>query len=181
MYVQGSSSLIPRPDAPDLSRFPRAAHLAACCLRAALRPGDVLFIPALWFHSVSWADFTISINVFWRGLPPELYDPRDVYGAHWGHCDAVPRWIMSVSCDGCSTFASVMTLQLLRIRGTQCRTVSCCFVCAVATLVLQDCLMAYGHSLLIWAQQTHNRLLMFLYTSMQAIETLLRWRPPPAP
>ena len=31
--------------------------------------GDVLFIPALWFHNVLAKDFSVAVNVFWRNLP----------------------------------------------------------------------------------------------------------------
>ena len=67
---------------PDLHRFPRftAAQRAACQLT--LHPGDVLFIPALWFHHVETVgdDVGVSVNVFWRGLAEDCYTPNDVYG-----------------------------------------------------------------------------------------------------
>ncbi|EKX39134.1 hypothetical protein GUITHDRAFT_143741 [Guillardia theta CCMP2712] len=43
-------------------------------------PGDVLFIPALWFHNVVSLDFSIAVNVFWRHLPRDMYDGKDTYG-----------------------------------------------------------------------------------------------------
>ena len=43
-------------DNPDLSEFPRFAEVTR--YEAFLEPGDVLFIPALWFHNV------ISIGQF---------------------------------------------------------------------------------------------------------------------
>jgi hypothetical protein len=42
--------------------------------------GDVLFIPSLWFHNVVSLDFSVAVNVFWRSLPKEMYDPKDTYG-----------------------------------------------------------------------------------------------------
>ena len=45
-----------------------------------LSSGDILFIPALWFHNVIAIDFCVAVNVFWRNLPAQLYDPKDVYG-----------------------------------------------------------------------------------------------------
>jgi lysine-specific demethylase 8 len=46
----------------DLSR------LDAPCLEAILEPGDVLFLPAFWWHNVISIDVAISINYWWR--PP---------------------------------------------------------------------------------------------------------------
>lgn len=46
----------------DLSR------LNAPCLETILEPGDVLFVPAFWWHHVMSIDVAISINYWWR--PP---------------------------------------------------------------------------------------------------------------
>jgi hypothetical protein len=46
----------------DLSR------LNAPCLETILEPGDVLFVPAFWWHHVISIDVAISINYWWR--PP---------------------------------------------------------------------------------------------------------------
>ena len=54
-----------------------------------LRPGDVLFIPPLWFHHVETvaadidsgaAGVAVSVNVFWRELADSAYTSGDVYG-----------------------------------------------------------------------------------------------------
>ena len=45
-----------------------------------LLPGDLLYIPAFWFHNMTAIDFGVAINVFWKNLPPELYDKKDTYG-----------------------------------------------------------------------------------------------------
>ena len=48
-----------------------------------LTPGTVLFIPSLWFHNVTseeGVDPTISVNAFWRHLPPDHYERKDLYG-----------------------------------------------------------------------------------------------------
>ena len=65
-------------DNPDEDRFPlfKRATRHECVLEA----GDVLFIPALWFHNVSNEEWGVSVNVFWRHLPSNHYDSRDVYG-----------------------------------------------------------------------------------------------------
>ena len=36
-------------------------------------PGDVLFIPALWFHNVVSLDFSVAVNAFWRPLPKSVF------------------------------------------------------------------------------------------------------------
>ena len=45
-----------------------------------LEPGDILFIPALWFHNMLAHDFGVAVNVFWKELDSKLYDNRDPYG-----------------------------------------------------------------------------------------------------
>ena len=45
-----------------------------------LIPGDILYIPALWFHNMTAKDYGVAINVFWKNLNSELYDKKDPYG-----------------------------------------------------------------------------------------------------
>lgn len=45
-----------------------------------LRPGEVLFIPALWYHCVQSLEFSVSVNMFWRNLPASAYVAKDLYG-----------------------------------------------------------------------------------------------------
>ena len=45
-----------------------------------LEPGDVLFIPALWFHNVTCLEFGVAVNIFWRQLDARFYDGKDTYG-----------------------------------------------------------------------------------------------------
>lgn len=44
------------------------SQLAAPCFEVILEPGDVLFIPAYWWHHVIAMDVAVSINYWWR--PP---------------------------------------------------------------------------------------------------------------
>ncbi|KAL9607931.1 MAG: hypothetical protein Q9167_007201 [Letrouitia subvulpina] len=48
---------------------------------AILQPGEVLFIPPLWMHSVSpLENLSVSVNVFFRNLKSGYAAGRDVYG-----------------------------------------------------------------------------------------------------
>jgi ribosomal protein L16 Arg81 hydroxylase len=67
---------------------------------AELQPGDVLYLPALWFHNVTSIGFSVALNVFWRSHhdhqpkgrkhherpkpreqpDPNLYSAKDLYG-----------------------------------------------------------------------------------------------------
>lgn len=60
-------SMVPNPEAADLSRFPAVA--CAQGVEAVLEPGDVLWLPAYWWHYVCQPDEgveNISLN-FWAG------------------------------------------------------------------------------------------------------------------
>jgi len=39
-----------------------------------------LFIPAMWFHNVVTLSPSISVNIFFRHLEPDQYNPKDLYG-----------------------------------------------------------------------------------------------------
>jgi len=43
-------------------------RLGTPCLEAILEPGDILFLPAFWWHNVISLDVSISVNYWWR--PP---------------------------------------------------------------------------------------------------------------
>ncbi|KAL1955158.1 hypothetical protein VTO42DRAFT_8973 [Malbranchea cinnamomea] len=49
---------------------------------AAMRPGDVLYLPPLWLHTASPTQgVSVAVNVFFRNLASTFYAPgRDVYG-----------------------------------------------------------------------------------------------------
>ncbi|XP_004628660.1 tRNA wybutosine-synthesizing protein 5 isoform X1 [Octodon degus] len=78
LYLSGSKSEVVNIDKPDLAKYPlfSKARRHECSLEA----GDVLFIPALWFHNVISEEFGVGVNVFWKHLPSECYDKTDMYG-----------------------------------------------------------------------------------------------------
>ncbi|XP_037542189.1 tRNA wybutosine-synthesizing protein 5 [Nematolebias whitei] len=78
LYLSGDKSEVLDVDAPDLKRFPD--FVKARRYECVLEPGDLLFIPALWFHNTLALQFGVGVNVFWRHLPADIYDKKDPYG-----------------------------------------------------------------------------------------------------
>lgn len=78
LYLKGDKSIVVDIDDPDLKRFPRFPH--AQRYECEMAPGDVLFLPALWFHNVTSLDYSVAVNSFWRGLEDKYYDSKDTYG-----------------------------------------------------------------------------------------------------
>lgn len=61
---------------PDLSAHPRFVEAMSNALVADLEPGDVLYIPSLWFHHVeSLEDFGALVNFWWRDGPDWMVTP----------------------------------------------------------------------------------------------------------
>lgn len=52
--------------APEHSHFPKFSD--ATPFRAVLRPGDMLYIPRHWWHTVRSLEVAISVNYWWRSL-----------------------------------------------------------------------------------------------------------------
>ncbi|XP_041057548.1 tRNA wybutosine-synthesizing protein 5 isoform X1 [Carcharodon carcharias] len=78
LYLTGDKSEVLDLDTPDLEKYPQFAK--AQCYECQLDPGDVLFIPALWFHNTVAKEFGVGVNVFWKHLPADCYDKTDTYG-----------------------------------------------------------------------------------------------------
>ena len=78
MYMNGDKSEVIDVDNPDLNEFPLFANTTR--YEADLFVGDVIFIPALWFHNVITQSFSIGVNVFWKHLNESLYEKNDIYG-----------------------------------------------------------------------------------------------------
>ncbi|XP_036756404.1 tRNA wybutosine-synthesizing protein 5 isoform X3 [Manis pentadactyla] len=78
LYLSGTKSEVLNIDKPDLAKYPLFSK--ARRYECSLKGGDVLFIPALWFHNVISEEFGVGVNVFWKHLPSECYDKTDTYG-----------------------------------------------------------------------------------------------------
>ena len=78
LYMEGDKSQVIDIDHPDLEKYPEFQK--AKPYECVMERGDILFIPALWFHNMTALDFSVAVNVFWRNLPRELYDKKDPYG-----------------------------------------------------------------------------------------------------
>ncbi|XP_006029824.1 tRNA wybutosine-synthesizing protein 5 isoform X1 [Alligator sinensis] len=78
LYLAGTKSEVLDVDNPDLEKYP--LFLKARRYECYLEAGDVLFIPALWFHNVISEEFGVGVNIFWKHLPSQCYDKTDTYG-----------------------------------------------------------------------------------------------------
>jgi len=78
LYLVGDKSKVVNINNPDTQKFP--LFPLAKKYKTNLQPGDILFIPALWFHNMEAKDFGVAVNVFWKELEDTLYDPKDPYG-----------------------------------------------------------------------------------------------------
>ena len=55
------------PEAPDFDKFPLARQ--ACMIECIVNPGDMLYVPAGWYHQVRALTFSLSANRWARALP----------------------------------------------------------------------------------------------------------------
>ncbi len=63
---------------PDFHRFPRYAQALEAAEVAELEPGDVLYIPTLWWHGVeSLTGFGVLVNYWWRDVADEVESPAN--------------------------------------------------------------------------------------------------------
>ncbi|KAK2142481.1 hypothetical protein LSH36_950g00055 [Paralvinella palmiformis] len=78
LYLNGDKSEVLDIDNPDLEKYPEFVRTTK--YECILEPGDVLFIPAMWFHNVINLEFGVAVNIFWRHLDESYYDSHDIYG-----------------------------------------------------------------------------------------------------
>lgn len=62
------------PEAPDYERYPLARQ--AALIEVIVQPGELLYVPAGWFHQVRALTFSLSSNRWARGVPLLLEAPR---------------------------------------------------------------------------------------------------------
>lgn len=60
------------PEAPDYERYPLARQ--AALLECIVEPGDMLYVPAGWYHQVRSLSFSLSSNRWSRDMPVVLAD-----------------------------------------------------------------------------------------------------------
>jgi hypothetical protein len=78
-------------ESPDLVRFPRFAN--ARCQHTVLEPGEMLFIPAFYWHQVCALDTGISVNIFYgdgtlNGFVEKIM--KEPYRPHFEH------WLLNI-------------------------------------------------------------------------------------
>lgn len=64
--------------APDLTRFPRYREALDAATVADMSPGDLLFVPSMWWHQVEGLDdLNMLVNYWWRATPTWAGLPQD--------------------------------------------------------------------------------------------------------
>lgn len=64
--------------APDFDRFPRFAKALEAGFQVTLAPGDVLFMPSMWWHHVeALDDLNLLLTHWWRDTPAYLGRPNN--------------------------------------------------------------------------------------------------------
>lgn len=67
------------PEAPDFERFPLARE--ATMIECIVNPGDLLYVPAGWYHQVRALTFSLSSNRWARAVPFALRDDPSIHSA----------------------------------------------------------------------------------------------------
>ncbi|MFI2812106.1 cupin-like domain-containing protein [Microbulbifer sp. JSM ZJ756] len=64
--------------APDFERFPRYREALNAATVAEMSPGDLLFVPSMWWHQVEGLDdLNVLVNYWWRSTPGWTGLPHD--------------------------------------------------------------------------------------------------------
>jgi hypothetical protein len=76
LTLAGQPSSLVDVDAPDFARHPRFAAALEQAQVAELEPGDVLYMPSLWWHAVRGLDeIGAMVNYWWRDAPAGTTTP----------------------------------------------------------------------------------------------------------
>jgi hypothetical protein len=67
------------PEVPDFDQFPLARH--ATMIECLVQPGELLYVPAGWYHHVRALTFSLSSNRWARALPLALHDDHSLQPA----------------------------------------------------------------------------------------------------
>lgn len=65
-------------EAPDFERYPLARE--ATLIEVVVEPGEMLYVPAGWYHQVHALDFSLSVNRWARGVALALGEAEGVRG-----------------------------------------------------------------------------------------------------
>lgn len=75
--LAGQPSSLADVDDPNFERFPKLRDAFAVAKEALLEPGDVLYLPSLWWHAVrSESEVGAMINYWWRDGPARMMTPQ---------------------------------------------------------------------------------------------------------
>ncbi|MEO8115156.1 MAG: cupin-like domain-containing protein [Phenylobacterium sp.] len=76
--IAGQSASMAFVQDPDLQRHPRMAEAMQAAQTAELEPGDAIYIPTLWWHSVQSLDrLNVLVNYWWDEQPPDSGSPLE--------------------------------------------------------------------------------------------------------
>lgn len=82
------------PEQPDFQSFPKLKAALAHCRSSILNPGEILFLPAGWWHEITavGSGVTCSVNRFWHVLPvARAISSWNKWRAHLGSALAAPH------------------------------------------------------------------------------------------
>lgn len=72
----GPAISLVNPDAPDFDKYPKYQQAIAASIEVVLEPGDVLFIPSMWWHQIrACSDFNLLMNYWWKPTPAWMPSP----------------------------------------------------------------------------------------------------------
>ncbi|XP_041463000.1 bifunctional peptidase and arginyl-hydroxylase JMJD5-like [Lytechinus variegatus] len=78
-------------DTPDLKAFPKFKGVQ--CHQCTLNAGEMLFIPAFWWHQVTSLEMTISINFFYGDAGDNIYLTKIMEPMRW---QAFSHWFLNI-------------------------------------------------------------------------------------